>query len=71
MKNISIPQIGRYKFAGISENLTGAPTMNNNDQQINLTVYSVLDGQIISKTVQKNISKAQTGRMRVKGALPI
>ena len=36
---------------------------------INVTVYSVLDGKIVSKSVQKDITQAQAANMRMKGVL--
>lgn len=57
--NISIKEaVGR---------INNVPTSNERQQIINLTTYSVLDGKIISKTVQKDITGSQMAQMRMKG----
>ena len=63
IKNIKIPH-------DISvQPIQSAPAMSQPQTPINVTVYSVLDGKIVSKSVQKDITKTQTAAMRAKGAL--
>ena len=49
--------------------MQSAPSMSQLQTPINVTVYSMLDGKIVSKSVQKDITKTQTAAMRAKGAL--
>lgn len=63
IKNIKMPR-------DISaQPIQSAPAMSQPESPINVTVYSVLDGKIVSKSVQKDITKTQTAAMRAKGAL--
>lgn len=49
--------------------IQSAPAMSQPQTPINVTVYSVLDGKIVSKSVQKDITQAQAANMRMKGVL--
>ena len=49
--------------------IQSAPAMSQPQTPINVTVYSVLDGKIVSKSIQKDITQAQAANMRMKGVL--
>ena len=71
VREISNLQMPPKKINYLFENITPikpAPFMMSQGRPIDVTVYSVLDGKIISKTVQKDISRSQEMRMRAKGA---
>ena len=48
---------------------TRAQSLPAESRAINVTVYSVLDGKIVSKSVQKDITNTQGAMLRAKGAL--
>lgn len=67
--NMKMPSVNLRGVSGTAGDISPTPMMSSEERAINLTVYSVLDGQIISKTVQKDISKSQSGIMRAKGVV--